>query len=100
MTLGEELINELSRRGLRGRYFSYTQYRQLRGIESAEALQQFVDASGIRDINASEGVAAIAERLQASEAQPVSIGLVIWLVLGDLFLFGIPRLFWPLRRNR
>ncbi|HEX5445435.1 MAG TPA: hypothetical protein VFW87_16535 [Pirellulales bacterium] len=62
-TLGEELIAELGRRGLRGAYFDYHGYCELRGIDSSADLQEFFDSRGFERVSAAGDLGTIAAGL-------------------------------------
>lgn len=47
MTIGNEVIIELRRRGSYGAYFSYEAYRDLSAIDSVEDLNAFFCANGV-----------------------------------------------------
>jgi hypothetical protein len=99
MTLGEQLIGEIARRHLRGRFFTYGQYRRLRQVNSTEALKRLLDENGFKGVGATEDVAAVANQLEAADAPPATLVQVLCVVLGDVFLFGIPRLFGIILRR-
>ena len=63
MTLGRELMRELSRRGERGDYFTTREYWTLRRIDSVDALADFLDRIGYSHVRASEDVSVIADDL-------------------------------------
>ncbi len=48
MTIGQEIIFEIRRRGALGFYFDYAGYRELRRVDSLEELQAFLAQRGIQ----------------------------------------------------
>ena len=90
MTIGEALLKELSRRGFRGKYFTYGESIDLRKSIRARACA-FFRKRGIYEIEETDDVARVADELEHFEKSSASKHWAWWL-FGDLFLFGIPRL--------
>jgi hypothetical protein len=93
MMIGEKLVEELSRRGMRGQFFTYDQYQRLHRVDSTEALQRLLEDSGFKHIDADQDAAAIVNQLNAATAARVSWWEVLIDVFRDVLLFGLPRLF-------
>ena len=62
-TLGQRVIRELGRRGHRGRYFSFRQYRALREIDSVMDLRHLLHAAGW-SVQVSDDVVDLCDQLQ------------------------------------
>ena len=78
-TLGEELIVELGRRGMRGAYFDYRGYCELRCIDSADRLQAFFDARGFNRVSAADDLATIANGLERIESRRMLRSVPLWM---------------------
>jgi hypothetical protein len=100
MTIGTKLIDELSRRGMMGQFFTYEQYQRLHRIDSTEALQALLEETMFKDIVVTDDAMAVVDQLNAATAPRNSWCEVLSDVLGDVFLFGLPRLFRLRRRRR
>jgi hypothetical protein len=79
--IGEKLVDELSRRGMRGQFFTYEQYQRLHRVDSTEALHTLLEESGFKHVDASDDPAAIVNQLNAASAERVSW----WEVLIEVF---------------
>ena len=86
MSLGTELIAELGRRGERGMYFDFAQYRRLRRVDSVEGLGKLLEDAGHAASIANSNVAEVADALRKSWAEKDSDwNLLAWLAC-DPFL--------------
>lgn len=77
-TLGEELIAELGRRGMRGAYFDYRGYCELRRIDSADRLQAFFDSRGFARVSAADDLETIASGLERIESRRTLRSVPFW----------------------
>ena len=82
MTLGEELIAELARRGRRGMYFNFAGYQALRAVDSLEAMRQFlVDQPGLASVHPCWDVGQLADQLASAACLDPGLGLATWVKL-------------------
>ena len=90
MTEGKNIIKELGRRGLRGYYFSYSQYRELVKIKEFEKAKSRIITWGF-DVNNSKNTTQIVDSLKKSTQLTTKekkwFGVVVadfffWLLLG------------------
>jgi len=65
---GNQIIRELGRRGLRGFYFSYGQYRQLAGIKNFEDAKKKISEFGYPKVIEASTVENLVDLLKASGA--------------------------------
>ena len=79
VTLGEALIAELGRRGMRGAYFDYRGYCELRRIDSVDPLQQFFNHRGFWRVSAGDDLEIIAMELDRVASRRGIRGLIPWL---------------------
>jgi hypothetical protein len=63
MTIGDQLIAELGRRGARGGFFDYKTYRRLHAVDSSDELQSFLDDQCCRFAHAGMEVKQLAQAL-------------------------------------
>ena len=95
--LGDEIIAELGRRRMHGFYLTYEQYTQLHSVRSLDDLRDFLRASGLRDVTVDgDDPVRFVDALQSASRVRHTRGSAL-MIVGDLFLFGLPRLIRFLR---
>jgi hypothetical protein len=64
MTLGQQIIRELGDRGLRGFYFDYEGYQELKDIDARDDLEAFFIDQGFEDVESSSNIGTIVDSLE------------------------------------
>ena len=68
MADGYKIIKALGKRGLRGFYFSYAQYRELAGIERFEDAKAKIVAWGFAEVDSAETIDGLVDALSSFQA--------------------------------
>ena len=99
MSLGLDIIAELSRRGERGRYFDYSGYRTLRRIASVDDLAAFLSEREFSPEIAFNDPVQVAEALRGAVAERESDWDVFgWIACDPLCgMLALP--FWLIYRS-
>jgi hypothetical protein len=97
MSLGSQLIEELSRRRKLGMYFDFVGYRELRKVSTAADLHSFLSSRGYRNFPQTINVSLIADRLAETSSEHSRKNILVWLALDPLGgLLALP--FWLVSR--
>ncbi|MEM8944140.1 MAG: hypothetical protein AAGD11_03075 [Planctomycetota bacterium] len=78
MNLGASIISESSARGLRGMYFDFDGYGELRRVDYENRLREFLNSKGYRDVVASEEPSLVVDALEKSNAGNSSTALLLF----------------------
>jgi hypothetical protein len=91
MTDGYKIIKALGKRGLRGFYFSYSQYKELAKIEKFEDAKIKIVNWGFAEVDKSEDIESLVDNLKLSQSMSKEdkgcLGFMIaeplfWILLG------------------
>jgi len=87
MTLGSSIISELGARGLRGMFFDFKGYCELRQVNDQKHLRSFLDSKGYTGVCASSDAKKVVDDFQEKSTQANSCAA--WLLLEPLFSLAI-----------
>jgi hypothetical protein len=95
MTLGEQIIDELGRRGRRGMYFSYEGYNRLRRAENETQLRDFFASERFEDAPCAGSIVEIVDYLHRATSTVTSEDMMFLIALAmigklDHALQGLP----------
>ncbi len=87
MTLGSSIISELGARGLRGMFFDFKGYCDLRQVNDQKHLRSFLDSKGFTEVCASLDAKKVVDDFQEKAAEASSCAA--WLLLEPFFSLAI-----------
>jgi hypothetical protein len=88
MTLGSSIISELGARGLRGMFFDFKSYCELKQITDRKHLRDFLDSRRFQDVRASLDPKKVADDLQ-EKAGSAADSCAAWLLLEPIISLAI-----------